>query len=366
MTQNRISNITLMIMVFLISALFMGMIRQFLMAIFMAGLFSGTVKPVHSYLSDKLKGKKNLASILVITGIILTILIPMSVIITLVITQAVNIGQSVSPFVQKLINEPTVLSSHLEGLPFYQDILPYRNIIVQKTGEFVGTMSGFLINSLSSFTKITIDAIFSLIIMLYVMFYFLTMGNELLNKILYFLPLNDKNEKRLIHRFTSVTRATVKGTIIIGIVQGTICGTAFAIAHIQGPVFWGSVMAFASIIPAVGTAIVWVPALAVLLVMGKFFNALILLVLCGLVAGSLDNILRPKLVGKDTQMHDLFVLFGTLGGISMFGILGIIIGPIVAALFITVWGIYGETFQDILPKVEEDPAKSLQHTKKED
>ncbi len=351
MTQNRISNITLIIMVFLISALFMGMIRQFLMAIFMAGLFSGTVKPVHRYLSDKLKGKKNLASILVITGIILTILIPMSFIITMVIAQAISIGQSVSPFVQKLINEPTVLSSHLEGLPLYQDILPYRNIIVQKTGELVGTLSGFLINSLSSVTKITIDAIFSLIIMLYVMFYFLTMGNDLLNKILYFLPLDDNKERRLIQRFTSVTRATVKGTIIIGMVQGAICGAAFAITHIQGPVFWGSVMAAASIIPAVGTAIIWVPAMIILLAMGKFFSALILLVLCGLLAGSLDNILRPKLVGKDTEMHDLFVLFGTLGGISMFGIIGIIIGPIVAALFITLWEIYGETFQDILPRV---------------
>ncbi len=184
------------------------------------------------------------------------------------------------------------------------------------------------------------------------MFYFLTMGDLLLKKILYFLPLDDLNEQRLLIRFTSVTRATLKGTLIIGIMQGTICGIAFAIASIEGPVFWGSLMAVMSIIPAFGTAIIWFPALLILALMGDFVGVLILLVLCGGIAGNLDNIVRPRLVGKDTEMHDLFVLFGTLGGISMFGLLGIIIGPIVAALFITVWEIYGDAFQEFLPSVQ--------------
>jgi len=187
--------------------------------------------------------------------------------------------------------------------------------------------------------------------MLYVMFYFLTMGNVLLERILYFLPLTDGDERMLLHRFTSVTRATIKGTIIIGILQGSICGLAFALAGIKGPVFWGTVMAVTSIIPAFGTAIVWGPALIILLLMGKFAGAVILGVLCGAVAGNVDNLVRPRLVGKDTEMHDLFVLFGTLGGITMFGLLGIIIGPIIAALFITIWEIYGKVFREYLPDV---------------
>ncbi|MGB3222967.1 MAG: AI-2E family transporter, partial [Desulforhopalus sp.] len=186
----------------------------------------------------------------------------------------------------------------------------------------------------------------------YVMFYFLTMGNLLLEKILFFLPLDDFNERLLLNRFTSVTRATIKGTLIIGIMQGTICGIAFAIAGIEGPVFWGSVMAVMSIIPAFGTAIIWFPALVILGLTGNFVGVIVLLVLCGLIAGNLDNIVRPRLVGKDTEMHDLFVLFGTLGGISMFGLLGIIIGPIVAALFITIWEIYGVAFKEYLPDVK--------------
>ena len=168
----------------------------------------------------------------------------------------------------------------------------------------------------------------------------------------FFYPLDDLNEQRLLNRFTSVTRATVKGTLIIGIMQGSICGLAFAIAGIEGPVFWGSLMAVMSIIPAFGTAIIWFPALIVLALAGNFTGVIVLAILCGAVAGNLDNIVRPRLVGKDTEMHDLFVLFGTLGGLSMFGLLGIIIGPIVAALFITIWEIYGVVFKDYLPNVE--------------
>lgn len=343
---------TLLCLVLLISAVFLSMIHQFLMAIFMAGLFSAIVMPAHNLLIEKIGGKETLASILTVLGIVLLILTPLAVLTTLVVTQAIHIGQSITPWVQSFINEPTTLTVYLEKIPYYEEILPYRAVIVQKAGELVGTVSTFLINSLSSFTKVTIDAIFSSIIMLYVMFYFLNMGDLLLKKILFFLPLDDLNEQRLLNRFTSVTRATIKGSLIIGIMQGTICGLAFAIAGIDGPVFWGSLMAVMSIIPAFGTAIIWFPALVILALTGNFTGVIILAILCGAVAGNLDNVVRPRLVGKDTEMHDLFVLFGTLGGISMFGLLGIIIGPIVAALFITIWEIYGVVFKNYLPDVK--------------
>lgn len=352
MKQTLVSKSTLLCLVILISGLFLSMIHQFLMAIFMAGLFTAMVNPSHHWLERKLGDRELLASALTVLGIILLVLIPMAILITVVVSQAISVGQSVTPWVQGFIDSPTTVTVYLEKIPYYDQILPYRDIIIQKAGELVGTLSSFLIDSLSSFTKLTLNAIFSSIIMLYVMFYFLTMGNILLEKILFFLPLADSDEQKLLARFTSVARATIKGTLIIGIMQGTICGLAFAVAGIEGPVFWGSLMAVMSIIPAFGTAIIWGPALIVLALMGDFGGVIILAVLCGAIAGNLDNIVRPRLVGKDTEMHDLFVLFGTLGGISMFGLLGIIIGPIVAALFITVWEIYGEAFKDYLPNVE--------------
>jgi predicted PurR-regulated permease PerM len=352
MNRDYISKTTLLCLVVIISALFLTMIHQFLMAIFMAGLFSAMVSPLYHRLTAKLGGRETLASILTVLGIVLLVLTPLTMLITLVVTQAISVGQSVTPWVQGFIKEPSTLSALLEKIPYYEEILPYRDIIIQKAGEMVGTVSTFLIDSLSSFTKVTIEAIFSTIIMLYVMFYFLSMGAVLLKKILYFLPMDDNNEQKLLNRFTSVARATIKGTLIIGVMQGAICGIAFAIAGIHGPVFWGSVMAIMSIIPAFGTAIIWLPALIILALTGHFAGVAILAVLCGAVAGNLDNVLRPRLVGKDTEMHDLFVLFATLGGISMFGLLGIILGPIVAALFITIWEIYGDVFKKYLPSVE--------------
>jgi len=346
-----VNKLVLLALVLFISAIFLSMIHQFLMPLFMAGLFSAMLSPFHRWLTDRLGGRERLASILTVLSILFLILGPLSILIGVVVAQAINVGHSITPFVQGLINEPTSMSRYLEKIPYYEQILPYRDIIIERAGEFVGFLTNFLIESLSSVGKLTISAVFGSIIMLYVMFYFLTMGDVLLQKILYFLPLRDDDEKRLLNRFTSVARATIKGTLIIGLMQGSICGLAFAFAGIQGPVFWGTVMAVTSVIPAFGTAIIWVPALVILAIMGDFTGVIILGVLCGLAASNLDNLVRPRLVGKDTEMHDLFVLFSTLGGISMFGILGIIVGPIIAALFITIWEIYGDAFRDYLPEV---------------
>ena len=347
----KVNKIVLLILVGAISALFLTMIKQFLMAIFMAGLFSAMVSPIHQWLTPRLGGRENLASILTITGIVFLVLIPLSMLIGVVAAQAVHVGQSVAPWVESFVKEPSALTVYLEKTPYYEEILPYRDIILEKAGQAVGMISNLLIDSLSSMTKMTVNALFNVVIMLYVMFFFLTMGNVLLDKILYYLPLAHHDEERLLQRFTSVAGATMKSTLIIGILQGGLCGLAFYLAGIQGSVFWGTVMAVMSIIPAFGTAIIWGPAVVILAMTGDFTGVIILAVICGAVAGNLDNLLRPRLVGKDTEMHDLFVLFGTLGGIAMFGILGIIIGPIISALFITIWEIYSDAFQEYLPEV---------------
>ena len=351
MKQESINNLVLIALVIAISALFLNMIHQFLMPTLMAGIFCAMLSPFHNWLTEKLAGRKHLASVITIVGIVVLVLTPLTLLIGIVAGQALEVSQSVTPFVQGLIEEPSELTRYLEGLPFYDQLQPYRNILIERAGQAVATVSGFLVNSLSSATKMTFNALFGVIIMLYVMFYFFSMGTLLLYKILYFLPLRDEDEQRLLRQFTSVTRATLKGTFIIGIMQGSICGLAFFLAGVKGAVFWGTIMAIASVIPAFGTAIVWVPAAIILALVGDWGGVLILSLICGLISGNLDNLIRPRLVGKDTQMHDLFILFGTLGGISMFGILGIIVGPIVAALFSTIWSIYGDSFKDYLPDV---------------
>jgi predicted PurR-regulated permease PerM len=148
----------------------------------------------------------------------------------------------------------------------------------------------------------------------------------------------------LAERVLSVIRATVKGTFVIGLLQGGLAGLAFFVAGIQGAVFWGAVMAVLSVIPGVGAALVWVPAVIYLFATDQLVAAIALAVWCAVVVGTADNVLRPRLVGKDTQMPDLLVLLSTLGGLSLFGIVGIILGPMIATLFVAVWSLYRTSF----------------------
>jgi predicted PurR-regulated permease PerM len=358
MNTSFATRLVLLLLVAVLSAIFMAMVRHFLMAILLAGIFSALARPVYRCLDRWCGHRPALASSLTLVMMILLILLPLAALLGIVTAQAIKVGQSVTPWVQQQINQPTALSELLGHLPFYDQIadlvLPYHEPLLRKAGELVATLSRFLIGSLGSATMITVNFLFMLFILLYTMFFFLIDGERLLGKILYYLPLEDEDEQRMLEKFTSVTRATLKGTAVIGVLQGTLAGIAFAVAGIPSAVFWGTVMAVLSIIPGIGSALVWAPAALILAGGGHWGRGLGLGLFCALVVGSIDNFLRPRLVGKDTQMHELMILFSTLGGIALFGVLGVIIGPIIAALFVTVWEIYGVVFADLLPKVGRD------------
>ncbi|WP_022664579.1 AI-2E family transporter [Desulfospira joergensenii] len=351
MNRDLIQPSFLLVLVFFISALFLMMIKAFLMAIFLAGIFSALAHPFYRRVNRWMGGRKTLASAATVLVITLIVLLPLSGLLGIVTAQAVKVGQSATPWVQGQLSSPALFSSWLEHLPFYETMEPFQETIFQKAGELAGAASTFFVNGLQAATMGTMNFIFTVSILLYTMFFFLMDGHGLLEKILFYMPLKDNDEQRLLKRFTSVARATIKGTAIIGIIQGGASGIAFAVAGIPSAVFWGAVMTVLSIIPGIGTALIWVPAAFWLASQGAWIKAFLLVLFCGLMVGSVDNFLRPRLVGKDTQMHDLLILFSTLGGISMFGIIGFIIGPIVAALFVTIWDIYGVVFKDVLPKV---------------
>ena len=210
---------------------------------------------------------------------------------------------------------------------------------------------GFLVAGATQLTAGTANFILNLFVMLYAMFYFLRDGRVILEKILYYTPLNHEDEVRVLERLTSVTRATIQGTLVIGIIQGALAGIGFWVAGLDGAAFWGTIMVVLSIVPGIGAAIVWVPAVIYLFVVGQSLTATLLLIWCAAVVGTVDNLLRPALVGKDAKMPDLLILIGTLGGLFLFGPIGFIIGPLICGLFLTVWDIYGTTFKDILPPV---------------
>ena len=351
MKRETVNKSVLLLIVIFISAIFLSMIRNFLMAIVMAGIFSALMHPLYNRFLIWFRGKRSLASLATLFFIVFLVLIPLAALLGIVTNQAFHVAKSVSPWVQKQIANPNVFDDLLQRLPFYDHIAPYRELILRKGGEIVQSMSRYLLNSISSFTYQTVHIVFMTFIFLYAMFFFLIEGDKVLEKILYYLPLQDQDERRMLNKFTSVTRATLKGTAVIGILQGGLAGLALWVVGIKSALFWGVIMTVLSIIPAFGTALVWGPAAIILAVSGYYAKAIGLALFCGIVVGSIDNFLRPILVGKDTQMHELMILFGTLGGIALFGVLGIIIGPIVAALFVTVWEIYGIVFREVLPDV---------------
>lgn len=350
MSQDTINKTALLLMVIGISALFLSMIQQFLMAIFLAGLFSALARPVFRRLRV-LYGSKHLASATTLLLMVVVVMIPLMLLIGIVAGQAINVGQSVTPWIKQTLNEPGELSAYVQHLPFYEQLLPYRETILEKAGELVASMSKYLVSGLSSATLGTVNFLFMSFVFLYTMYFVQMDGDKLMRKMLYYLPLDSADESLMLEKFTSVTRATVKGTLLIGILQGGLAGLAFAVAGIDNAVFWGTVMAVLSIIPSVGSALIWAPAAVYLIIQGDVMSGVGLLVFCGLVVGSLDNVLRPVLVGKDTKMHELMIFFGTLGGIMMFGITGIFIGPLIASLFVTIWELYGIAFSDFLPEV---------------
>lgn len=349
-------------MVLLISALFLVMVRNFLMALLLAGIFSALAQPIYRRITRLLGHRPRAASLVILLLFCLVVLLPLSGLVGIITAQALNVGHSITPWVQRQIAEPAAFSHYLQKLPYYEELLPYRDQIIRKAGELTSKISGFLVNGLSAGAMGTVNFIFAFFVFLYSSFFFLADGRALLDRILYYLPLESSNEERLLDRFTSVTRATLKGTAVIGLMQGCLAGMAFAAVGIDASVFWGTVMTALSIIPAFGSALVWVPAAIILAVGGSYLKAIGLALFCGLVVGSLDNLLRPRLVGKDTQMHELMIFFGTLGGIAMFGLIGFIIGPIIAALFVTIWDIYGEVFREFLPIVHSGKAgKNKEH-----
>ncbi|MBU4315929.1 MAG: AI-2E family transporter [Proteobacteria bacterium] len=359
MQRHTINNLVLLVLIFLISALFLSMIRSFLMALFLAGIFSALAQPVYRKINEVLKDRPRSSSLITLLLFVLVVLIPLSGLVSIITAQAVKVGQSITPWVQRQIADPSAFSEILKEIPFYDEMLPYQSQILSKAGELASKTSVFLVNSLSAGALGTVHFIFMFFVFLYVSYFFIMDGKSLIDRILYYLPLEDENEKRLLGRFTSVARATLKGTALIGTLQGVLAGIAFALVGIEAAVFWGTVMTALSIIPALGSALVWVPASIILAAGGSYGKAAGLAVFCGLVVGSLDNVLRPRLVGKDTQMHDLMIFLGTMGGIALFGVIGFIIGPIIAALFVTIWDIYGEVFRNFLPSLskEEDIQK---------
>ena len=348
MTETRFRQAFLLLLVTAISATFVAMIRAFLLTILLAAIFAGLSYPVYQWVLAKLGGRKGPAAIATLMLLLVLVMGPLLAVLGAGANEALRVTNTVGPRLQQLVDQPGEFDNLLRAIPGYDRIEPYRAQILTKAGELVGSTSAFLFSALSATTRATALFIFHFFVLLYTMFFFLIGGPALLDGVLAYLPLTEADKQRMVGTFVSVTRATLKGTILIGVAQGVLTGLAFWAVGIDGAIFWGTVTTVLSIIPGVGGALVWVPAAIILMTTGEVWHGIALALFCALIVGSVDNVLRPRLVGRDTKMHELLIFFSTLGGLMFFGATGFILGPILAALFVTAWEMFGTAFRTAL------------------
>ncbi|HUF48453.1 MAG TPA: AI-2E family transporter [Vicinamibacterales bacterium] len=338
-----------------ISVAFVFMVRSFLLTILMSAIFAGLAYPLYARLLRAFSGQRAVASGVTMLVLLAIVFGPLIMLLGLVVNEAIAVTEDIRPAVERLLNEPTYLEQVLQGLPGYQVIEPYKGEIVTRAGDLVNALGGFLVNSLSNTTRGTVSFVFHFFILLYTMFFLFVDGPAMRDAFLDHLPFSADEKEQMKDRFMSVTRAAVRGTLVIGVVQGTMAGFAFWVAGIPNVIFWTAIMVVLSALPLIGSALVWVPACIILVATGQVWTGWILAIYCAIVVGSVDNILRPRLVGKDTRMHDLVILFSTLGGIITFGPIGFIVGPVLAGLFVTSWSIFAMAYQDAPPAVVAEP-----------
>ncbi|MEW9904938.1 AI-2E family transporter [Pseudomonas putida] len=352
MNQTALQNKALIVLLALVTIAFLWILLPFYGAVFWAVILAILFSPLQRDLMLRLGGRRNLAAALTLLVCLLIAILPVIIIGTLLVQEGASLYQRIE-------KGELDIAGHLESfkslLPaFVQNALERLGMgdlegLRDKITKWATQGSQFLAGQAFSFGQGTFDFLVSFGIMLYLLFFFLREGGELARKVRLAVPLPEQQKRRLQLKFSRVVRATVKGNLLVAITQGALGGLIFWVLGIPSALVWGVLMAFLSLLPAVGAGIVWAPVAVYFLVTGAILSGVVLIAFGVLVIGLVDNLLRPILVGKDTKMPDYLILISTLGGLAVFGLNGFVIGPLIAALFMSSWAIFTSRLQVQLP-----------------
>jgi predicted PurR-regulated permease PerM len=339
--QEKLETRTFLLFLFIISVGFLMILKPFFGTIFWACAITIIFYPMHMALLKRFNGRSTISALLTLTACILVVVLPVTVMVSSVISEGAD-------YYNKLesgeVNPGQYIEQVRKAFPAAQQTLERFGIDFARIKEGVLNISmtggKWVAQHALSIGQNTFQLLLNICLMLYLTFFFLRDGSYLLELLIRALPLGDTRERMLFAKFGEVTRATIKGNLVIAIVQGSLGGLAFWALGIPGALLWGVVMTVMSLIPAIGPAIVWIPVAIYLFATGENVKAIILIGVGAGVIGLIDNILRPILVGRDTKLPDYIVLLSTLGGLGLFGINGFVIGPLVTALFIAFWEIF--------------------------
>jgi predicted PurR-regulated permease PerM len=309
-------------------------------AVFWAAILAILFTPLYRRLSMTLNARRNLAALLTLIAILLIVILPAALVSAMLLQQGLDVYQRVQSGELDFVRFARTI---MAGLPAWLTGILDDFGLTSLAGLQEKLLAGlsasikFFGSQALNIGSFTLEFVVSFFIMLYLLFFLLRDGSALRRRTRDAVPLSDDLQHDLSVKFTNVIRATIKGNIVVAVVQGALGGLAFWMLGIHGALLWAVLMAFLSLLPAVGTALVWVPVAIYLLATGEIWQGAALIAFGVLVIGLVDNVLRPILVGKDTKMPDYVVLLSTLGGMAVFGFNGFVLGPIIAAMFIAVW-----------------------------
>lgn len=329
---------------------FVVMIRAFVVALVFAVVFAGLLAPVYDWIRGRLGGRARLAALATIAASLLVIGLPLAGLLAVFVTEAMQVAERVGPFVQDWLAGDASLAAHLPAwVPRLEVLEPYRAELIRNLAQAMQAAGSWVVSSASSLTQGTLGVLLAFFVLLYALFFFLVEGPALIAALGRYVPLTAEDRALLFDRSLAVTKASLKGLIVVGSLQGLLLGAAFAACGLPGPTFWGSIAFVLSAVPGLGSALVWIPAAAYLGLTGSIGWAIALALWGAIVVGSVDNLLRPLVVGREARLPDLVVLVSVLGGIAAFGAIGLVLGPILAALVDTQLEIYRRAFAERLP-----------------
>lgn len=325
---------------------FLVLFKPFFYPIFWAAVIASIFYPLFQKLKKYLKFSRLSAAIIMLL-VLLIIVIPVAGVGSLLVKESIGLYNSIDSNSAQINQSIQNTLSWLQNNAYVQKLGINQSEWVQKFSDLTRMVTAFIFNGLKDFTQNSVVFVVMLLLMFYALYYFLLDGAKFLRLTMHLCPLGDKQEKMLYDKFTSTALATIKSSLAVGIIQGVLGALIFIIVGLQGAVILGVLMAALCVLP-IGSGFVWAPAGVYLLITGRVWEGLLVLIFGLLVISTIDNLLRPIFVNKQTQMHPLLVLFSTLGGIAFFGITGFLIGPIITALLVSLWEMYDNYYKQEL------------------
>lgn len=343
--MRRFDDVGFAALLVIVSLLFAWILWPFFGAILWAIVTAIVFAPVNDHVTRAMPGKPGVAALITLVAILLIVILPFLAVGASLVSQGTEAYAGIQ---DGRIDLGALIRRIIASLPtFVTDFAGRYGIydaadVQQRLAAWATASSQSIASRAVSIGQGTAGFVIDLAVMLYLLFFLLRDGGRLIRRIAERLPLQPHRRSALLDKFTLVVRATVKGGILIALLQGALGGLIFWLLGLPSPLLWAALMAFLSLVPAVGAGLVWGPVALYLLATGSIWQGVVLIAFGVIAIGLADNLLRPMLVGKDLKLPDYLILISTLGGIEIFGLNGFVVGPLIAAMFVTVWQLLAE------------------------